>query len=76
MSSIPGLAGATEGMSDEDTGAKLKRMIFIMDSMRADELDSDGVIFVRVTEDHLASTLLTAIYTDETRQARSTNRAE
>jgi len=46
MSSIPGLSGAMEGMSDEDTGAKLKRMIYIMDSMRADELDSDGLIFV------------------------------
>lgn len=46
MSSIPGLGAATEGMSDEDTGAKLKRMIYIMDSMRADELDSDGIIFV------------------------------
>jgi signal recognition particle GTPase len=46
MSSIPGLSGAMEGMSDEDTGAKLKRMIYIMDSMRTDELDSDGLIFV------------------------------
>jgi hypothetical protein len=48
MSSIPGMSGAMEGMSDEDTGAKLKRMIYIMDSMRADELDSDGLIFVSI----------------------------
>lgn len=46
MGSIPGLGAAMEGMSDEDTGNKLKRMIYIMDSMRADELDSDGLIFV------------------------------
>lgn len=35
-----------EGVSDEDAGAKLKRMIFIMDSMDNAELDSDGLIFV------------------------------
>lgn len=32
--------------NEEDTSAKLKRMIFITDAMRADELDSDGLIFV------------------------------
>ena len=32
--------------SDEDTSAKLKRMIYITDAMRQDELDSDGMIFV------------------------------
>jgi signal recognition particle GTPase len=46
MSSIPGLSGAMEGVSDEDAGGKLKRMIFIMDSMDNAELDSDGLIFV------------------------------
>lgn len=35
-----------EGVSDEDAGGKLKRMIFIMDSMDNAELDSDGLIFV------------------------------
>lgn len=46
MSSIPGLSGAMEGVSDEDADGKLKRMIFIMDSMDNAELDSDGLIFV------------------------------
>ena len=31
---------------EEEASAKLKRMIFITDAMRADELDSDGLIFV------------------------------
>lgn len=45
-SMIPGMpAGMMEG-NEEDTSAKLKRMIFITDAMRADELDSDGLIFV------------------------------
>lgn len=48
MSSIPGLSGAMEGVSDEDAGGKLKRMIFIMDSMDNAELDSDGLIFVSI----------------------------
>lgn len=46
MSSIPGMSGAMDGVSEEDAGAKLKRMIFIMDSMSSEELDSDGMIFV------------------------------
>ncbi|KAI5450557.1 Signal recognition particle [Naganishia albida] len=48
MSSIPGLSGAMEGVSDEDAGGKLKRMIFIMDSMDNAELDSDGLIFMKM----------------------------
>lgn len=45
-SMIPGLpAGMMDG-NEEDTSSKLKRMIFITDAMRADELDSDGLIFV------------------------------
>lgn len=31
---------------EEETASKLKRMIFITDAMRQDELDSDGTIFV------------------------------
>jgi signal recognition particle subunit SRP54 len=43
---IPGLpAGMMDG-GDEEAGGKLKRMIFITDAMRTDELDSDGMIFV------------------------------
>ncbi|GFZ49549.1 Signal recognition particle 54 kDa protein homolog [Saitozyma sp. JCM 24511] len=45
-SMIPGMpAGMMDG-NEEDTAAKLKRMIFITDAMRQDELDSDGMIFV------------------------------
>ncbi|WVQ99990.1 signal recognition particle protein SRP54 [Kwoniella sp. CBS 9459] len=45
-SMIPGLpAGMMDG-GEEEAGAKLKRMIFITDAMRQDELDSDGTIFV------------------------------
>lgn len=43
---IPGMpAGMMDGGQDE-AAAKLKRMIFITDAMRTDELDSDGLIFV------------------------------
>lgn len=46
-SMIPGMpAGMMDG-NEEDTSAKLKRMVFITDAMRQDELDSDGLIFVR-----------------------------
>ncbi|KAK8854796.1 signal recognition particle protein SRP54 [Kwoniella newhampshirensis] len=45
-SMIPGMpAGMMEG-GEEEAGAKLKRMIYITDAMRQDELDSDGMIFV------------------------------
>lgn len=43
---IPGLSGMMGGMDDEEGSAKLKRMIYICDSMTAKELDSDGKIFV------------------------------
>lgn len=47
---IPGMpAGMMDG-NEEDASAKLKRMIFITDAMRADELDSDGLIFVRLSQ--------------------------
>ena len=36
-----------EDGGEEEAASKLKRMIFITDAMRADELDSDGLIFVR-----------------------------
>ncbi|ORY35519.1 signal recognition particle 54 kDa protein [Naematelia encephala] len=45
-SMIPGMpAGMLDG-GEEEASAKLKRMIFITDAMRQDELDSDGLIFV------------------------------
>lgn len=43
---IPGLSNLTQGLDDEDGSMKLRRMIYIFDSMTAAELDSDGKIFV------------------------------
>jgi signal recognition particle subunit SRP54 len=43
---IPGLSNMMGGMDDEDGAMKLKRMIYICDSMTQKELDSDGKIFV------------------------------
>ncbi|KAK6434178.1 Signal recognition particle [Oleoguttula sp. CCFEE 5521] len=45
-SMIPGLGNMMGGMDDEDGASKLKRMVYICDSMTAKELDSDGKIFV------------------------------
>ena len=44
---IPGLGNMMQGMDDEDGTMKLKRMIYIFDSMTAKELDSDGQIFIQ-----------------------------
>ena len=43
---IPGLSGMTAGLSDGDGTAKLKRMIYIYDSMTVKELESDGKILL------------------------------
>ncbi|MCJ1275939.1 Signal recognition particle [Puttea exsequens] len=43
---IPGLGQMTGGMDDDEGSAKMKRMIYITDSMTSRELDSDGKIFV------------------------------
>ncbi|RXK41167.1 signal recognition particle protein SRP54 [Tremella mesenterica] len=44
-SMIPGLpAGVMDG-SEEEATMKMKRLMFITDAMRQDELDSDGLIF-------------------------------
>ena len=43
---IPGLGSMMSGMSDEDGTDKLKRMIYIFDSMTAKELDGNGAILV------------------------------
>lgn len=46
-SMIPGMPQGMLGEGgEEEASAKLKRMIFITDAMRQDELDSDGMIFV------------------------------
>ncbi|KAI9802374.1 MAG: Signal recognition particle [Piccolia ochrophora] len=44
---IPGLSQMMNGMDDEEGGMKLKRMIYICDSMTIKELDSDGKVFVQ-----------------------------
>ena len=44
---IPGLGNMMQGMDDEDGTMKLKRMIYIFDSMTAKELDSDGQILIQ-----------------------------
>jgi signal recognition particle subunit SRP54 len=43
---IPGLSNMMGNMDDEDGAMKLKRMIYICDSMTQKELDSDGKIFI------------------------------
>jgi len=43
---IPGLSGMMGGMDDAEGAQKLKRMIYICDSMTAKELESDGKMFV------------------------------
>lgn len=45
-SMLPGLGRMMGGMDDEEGSAKMKRMIYICDSMTLKELDSDGKIFV------------------------------
>ena len=54
-SMIPGMSGMMEEGGEEEASAKLKRMIFITDAMRADELDSDGLIFVSLLTLHVRS---------------------
>jgi signal recognition particle subunit SRP54 len=43
---IPGLSNMMEGMNDDDGSMKMKRMIYICDSMTEKELDSDGKPFI------------------------------
>ncbi|KAL1839103.1 hypothetical protein VTJ49DRAFT_1871 [Mycothermus thermophilus] len=43
---IPGMSHMMQGMDDEEGSLKLKRMIYICDSMTDKELDSDGKIFI------------------------------
>jgi signal recognition particle subunit SRP54 len=43
---IPGMSNMMAGMDDEDGTMKMKRMIYIFDSMTEKELDSDGKILV------------------------------
>ncbi len=43
---IPGMGNLMRGMDDEEGSMKLKRMIYICDSMTEKELESDGKLFV------------------------------
>ena len=43
---IPGLSQMMGGMDDEEGSMKMRRMIYICDSMTIKELDSDGKMFV------------------------------
>lgn len=44
-SMIPGMSNIMSQVGEEETSKKIKNMIYIMDSMTAKELDSDGQIF-------------------------------
>jgi hypothetical protein len=48
---IPGLPAEMLSGSDEEGSLRLKRMIFITDSMTAAELDSDGSVFMDFGKD-------------------------
>lgn len=45
-SMVPGLSNMMGGLDDEEGSMKMKRMIYICDSMTEKELDSDGKLFV------------------------------
>lgn len=42
---IPGLSNMASSISDEEGTRRIKRMIYILDSMNGRELDSDGMVF-------------------------------
>lgn len=48
---IPGLPQDMLQGSDEEGSLRMKRMIYITDSMTAGELDSDGAIFMQIGTD-------------------------
>ena len=48
---IPGLPQELLAGSDEDASLRMKRMIFITDSMTSRELDSDGTPFLELGKD-------------------------
>ncbi|KAF3940686.1 hypothetical protein ABW19_dt0200941 [Dactylella cylindrospora] len=47
---IPGLSNLMGDVGDEEGSMKLKRMMYIMDSMTTKELDSDGKMFIQQPE--------------------------
>lgn len=46
-SMIPGMSNFLNQVGEEETSSKIKNMIYIMDSMTAKELDSDGSLFIK-----------------------------
>jgi signal recognition particle subunit SRP54 len=48
---IPGMPQELLQGSDEEGAARMKRMIYITDSMKSDELDSDGSLFMEFAKD-------------------------
>ena len=48
---IPGLPQDMSAGGDEEGALRMKRMIFITDSMTAAELDSDGALFMETGKD-------------------------
>ncbi|KAI5969326.1 SRP54 [Candida margitis] len=46
-SMIPGMSSIMSQVGEEETSNKIRNMIFIMDSMTAKELESDGRIFIK-----------------------------
>lgn len=46
-SMIPGMSNIMNQVGEEETSKKIKNMIYIMDSMTAQELDSDGQLFTK-----------------------------
>lgn len=49
-SMIPGMSNLMSQVGEEETSKKIKNMIYIMDSMTTQELDSDGYIFTQQPE--------------------------
>ncbi|EPY51308.1 signal recognition particle subunit Srp54 [Schizosaccharomyces cryophilus OY26] len=45
-SMIPGMSNMMQGMNDEEGAIRMKRMLYIVDSMTEQELDSDGSAFI------------------------------
>lgn len=49
-SMIPGMSNLMGSIGEEEASSKMKDMIYIMDSMTQQELDSDGQIFIKQPE--------------------------
>lgn len=43
---IPGMGNMLNSFSEEETSSKMKKMVYVLDSMTKEELESDGRIFI------------------------------